>query len=598
MIDPPPSPLVRFTVLAAAKGERVRGRLWTGIVITTAITAAVVVYVFVTLPRSALTLEGNVPETHLAGAYHIHSRRSDGTGTVDDIAQAASRAGLRFIILTDHGDATRPPDAPTYRHGVLVIDAVEINTRDGHVVALGLEHPSPYPLAGLAQDVIDDIHRQGGVAILAHPDSPREELAWRGGPGAPADGVEWINADSEWRDETVLTLVRTAAHAAIRPVEAIASMFSRPSRSLQRWDNAARVRATVGLAAVDAHANVPWREQEEPRQSDGFERPSYETMFRTLVQTVVVDRGPTGDARADAVAIVSAIISGRTYSTVRAYAWPSALEFTATRQGVTHEMGDRLGESPEPVTFAARVVTAPGIRLTLLRNGQPHRTGQGTLVAEGVSSPGVYRIEAHVPGIDAPWIVSNPITVDGNADDVPLGGRGRGRGRGEAPSPGVVVPQAVDPRATQWTIEQDPLSTGRVGLDGARVRFDYRLGDGLARGQYAALVYSPVSNDGVQTVNFVASASVPMRLSIQVRLPEGRGRTAQRWRKSIFVDQTPTPVALRLQDFEPADRPTVRRPIVTPIQSLLFVVDTVNGRPGTTGTVWLSDVALGVNRLE
>ena len=38
----------------------------------------------------------------------------------------------------------------------------------------------------------------------------------------------------------------------------------------------------------------------------------------------------------------------------------------------------------------------------------------------------------------------------------------------------------------------------------------------------------------------------------------------------------PHPAAVRLQEFEPADVPTTSRPIVAPIQSLLFVIDTVN----------------------
>jgi hypothetical protein len=264
-------------------------------------------------------------------------------------------------------------------------------------------------------------------------------------------------------------------------------------------------------------------------------------------------------------------------------------------------MGDRLGESPEPVTFTASIPTAPGTRLTLLRNGQPHRTGQGTLIVADVSAPGVYRVEAHVPGIGMPWLVSNPIVVEGDAADTPPGGgRGGGRGRGEGPGQqtGVVRPLPIDVQSPRWTIERDPLSEGQVSVEAGRLRLDYRLGEGVPRGQYAALVYGPQGDDGVQTVSFVATANAPMRVSVQVRLPDGRGRTGQRWRKSIFVDQTPKPFELRLQDFEPADRPTVRRPIVTPIQSLLIVVDTVNSRPGATGTLWLSDVVLGVNRLE
>ena len=51
---------------------------------------------------------------------------------MDEIATAAARAGLQFIILTDHGDGTRAPDPPSYLHGVLVIDGVEMLRLDPH----------------------------------------------------------------------------------------------------------------------------------------------------------------------------------------------------------------------------------------------------------------------------------------------------------------------------------------------------------------------------------------------------------------------------------------------------------------------------------
>ncbi len=572
-----------------------RTGLRTGIAATTVMTAVVALYVSTTLPRPAISLDDRAPSNHIAGAYHIHTNRSDGTGTVDEVAMAASRAELRFIILTDHGDGTRAPDPPAYLHGVLTIDAVELNTREGHVVALGLDAAAPYPLAGLAQDVIEDVHRMGGVVILAHPDSPRSELSWRGEGMGGADGIEWINADSEWRDESAARLMRAAVSALVRPPEAIASMFSRPVRSFQRWDRASRTRAIVGVAAVDAHANIPWREQEEPRQSSGFERPSYETMFRTLVQTVVPDRPLTGDAAVDAAAIVGAMRAGRTYSTVRAQAWPSALIFEAEHEGSRFVMGDRLGASTAAVALSARALNAPGSQVTLLRNGQPHRTGQGTLVVPDISAPGVYRVEVSLPDTDLPWIVSNAITIEGD-----MGGPTGGRGGGEGPPAraGVMQPRPVAPDASRWSLEQDASSGGTVGVEEERVRFDFRLGPGIPRGQYAAIAYAPDDDAGIETVNFTASASAPVRVSVQVRLPEGHGRTAQRWRKSIYVDRTPRPFMLRLQDFEPADRPTARRPIVTPIQSLLIVADTVNSRPGATATVWLSDLVLGVNRLE
>jgi hypothetical protein len=75
--------------------------------------AAVALYVGVTLPPAARTLQPDPPPTVVLGGYHVHSNRSDGSGTVDEIAAAAARAGLTFVVFTDHGDGTRAPDPPT-----------------------------------------------------------------------------------------------------------------------------------------------------------------------------------------------------------------------------------------------------------------------------------------------------------------------------------------------------------------------------------------------------------------------------------------------------------------------------------------------------
>ena len=69
------------------------------------------VWALATLPPEAAALRVPAPAPGdppvVRGAYHVHSRASDGTGTIEDIAAAAGRAGLRFVVLTDHGDAYR-----------------------------------------------------------------------------------------------------------------------------------------------------------------------------------------------------------------------------------------------------------------------------------------------------------------------------------------------------------------------------------------------------------------------------------------------------------------------------------------------------------
>ena len=66
-------------------------------------------------PASAPVV-GTFADGAIPGAIHVHSSRSDGRGSVDDIATQAAQAGLHFVVLTDHGDGTGTT-APTYNNG-------------------------------------------------------------------------------------------------------------------------------------------------------------------------------------------------------------------------------------------------------------------------------------------------------------------------------------------------------------------------------------------------------------------------------------------------------------------------------------------------
>ena len=74
--------------------------------------------------------------------------------------------------------------------------------------------------------MIEDVRRFGGFGIAAHPGSPRESLRWMAWE-APFDGLEWLNADSEWRDEPRLPIMRTLLTYALRPAESITMPSSR-----------------------------------------------------------------------------------------------------------------------------------------------------------------------------------------------------------------------------------------------------------------------------------------------------------------------------------------------------------------------------------
>jgi hypothetical protein len=81
-----------------------------------------------------------------------------------------------------------------------------------------------------------------------------------------------------------------------------------------------------------------------------------------------------------------------------------------------------------------------------------------------------------------------------------------------------------------------------------------------------------------------------MRISLQLRLPGGTD--GRRWRRSVYLGEAPSDISIRLEEFEPVEPYTSQRPVVAPVQSLLFVVDTLNTLPGTSGSFWISNVQL------
>jgi hypothetical protein len=543
---------------------------------TAALAAAVLGYSLVTLPAARIHISTPLPENVVVGAYHIHTTRSDGAGTPDEVAAAAAKAGVRFAILTDHDDATRPPDAPRYVNGVLLIDAVEISAVEGHVVALGLTGPAPYRLGGEGRDVIEDIHRLGGYAIIAHPDSPRLELRWRAantnGDLAGADGLEWLNADTEWRTRRWPQILNAVLHMPFRPAESIAQLLDRPTATMRRWDSMSRRRATLGLAAVDAHGVVA-----------GL----YTGSFKSFTQAVILDGPLTHDAASDATRVLQALRSGRTFTVTTGIADPVLPSFTARDQTRTVSMGERLTAPAGPVFIEAAIPAALGARVAIMHHERPIAEGMGRAEVSG-AEPGAYRVEAWLGTDRVPWIVTNPIYVDPPKTDTAPSESA------QAPGTTPVTPSSVTmtlPYGPEWAIEHGPSSSGAVANSGTGLQFQWTVGTVRPGDEFSALAHSIAdATASFDRIEFTARAASPMRLSVQFRLPGGRD--GERWGRSVYIDTTPRPITVRMVDVVPQGFSATRRPVVARIKSVLFVVDTLNTAPGSHGVVELSDIRL------
>jgi len=99
---------------------------------------------------------------------HCHSANSpDGEVPVDDLCRWYAERGYGLLAITDHNSVTDLGASPSHPSLVLVPRSVEIGGQTENILAIGIRE---YPSAALtAQEILDAIGRQGGMAILAHP---------------------------------------------------------------------------------------------------------------------------------------------------------------------------------------------------------------------------------------------------------------------------------------------------------------------------------------------------------------------------------------------------------------------------------------------
>jgi hypothetical protein len=337
----------------------------------------------------------------LACVVHLHSRYSDGTGTVPEIARAARRARADVVLLTDHDtlEAKRRGEEGWYGE-VLVLVGEEVSPRRrNHYLAFDLDEPINHKSldgAGICRAVRD----AGGFGFAAHPfsqGSPRFKRA----PGMPfealdCDAIHGIELWSFVNDTAEgAASIRELARFVLTPSRALEHP---PDRNMRAWDELLRSRRVVAIGGLDAHQFgkrvgpfVPLRVM------------SYRRSFRQLRTHVLCAEPPTGELEHDRRQVYDALREGRCYI---------AVDAIAPARGFAFEADDLPMGAQAPAgrhTLSAR--TPSPARLRLLRDGDEIATAQGVELELEVEEPGVYRVEAYrrSRGRERTWILSNPI---------------------------------------------------------------------------------------------------------------------------------------------------------------------------------------------
>jgi predicted metal-dependent phosphoesterase TrpH len=106
---------------------------------------------------------------------HCHTDASDGMVTAAELVDAAVKAGLDLIAVTDHDTMVSVEEARARGEavGMAVVAGQEVTTKapaQTHMLGWFLEKPVKRGMS--LEDTVAAIHAQGGLAIVPHPFMP------------------------------------------------------------------------------------------------------------------------------------------------------------------------------------------------------------------------------------------------------------------------------------------------------------------------------------------------------------------------------------------------------------------------------------------
>lgn len=340
------------------------------------------------------------------GNVHIHTRYSDGSKTVSEIARDAGMANLDFIIINDHDYMTKKlhVEDEGYKAGVLVLMGLELGRRFHHYLAFGLREMVRVKGAG-PQSVIDRVTEKGGFGFLAHPfekGMPFLEnsiaYTWNDLSVTGYTGICIWNFSSRWKERA-----GTFLHALFFLMFKAWGLKGPSRQTLRFWDKACAKGRVVAIGGSDAHGAVfewgPFR----------LTPLSYRDGFLSINIHVLLDHPLSEDPDDAGKQIYGAMKEGRLHMAHDRLASSKGFRFSyALGSGETLEMGEER-------VFKAGSLSVKTPRkgdIRLLRNGRLLARRTGSRLSLAVTKPGVYRVEVHRPvpffGL-RPWIFSNPI---------------------------------------------------------------------------------------------------------------------------------------------------------------------------------------------
>ncbi|MCB8916922.1 MAG: PHP domain-containing protein [Ardenticatenaceae bacterium] len=360
----------------------------------------------------------------VVGNMHMHTPYSDGEKYHKEIATDAIRAGLDFIIVTDHNVWVHGVEGyyETDEGRVLLLTGEEVhhtrrNPQASHFLAYGAEKElacyAPNP-----QGLIDATRAAGGYGFLAHPFElalplipEGSDLGWHDWDIDGFTGLEIWNYMSSFKSEVARVLskmrIRQMTYRKLRLLRRVLHperlIIGPEPETLALWDELlSQGKRIAAIGNSDAHGTPfgfgPIRREIYP----------YEFLFRAVNTHLILRDALNGDVAHDKALILAAIGQGNAFVGYD-MAYPTrGFRFSGQSQG-KGIMGDEIKLD----AGATLQVLAPAkANIRMIRYGEVVAEAKGELNLTHIPiEPGAYRVECLImyEGMERGWIYSNPI---------------------------------------------------------------------------------------------------------------------------------------------------------------------------------------------
>lgn len=355
------------------------------------------------------------------GLTHVHSRESTGSGTYDEILEAASQLDFDFVFFTEVNPVSPLSGMEGYRQNILVLSGGEYSYLDSRLMYYGGLPTDPPEGKAKSQAYFADLlsqenkAKESGFIFLAHPFHTRYQ--WIGDYPPGLDGIEIINLkrvlEAAWIKSKLNSFYSLLLYA-VNPNLALIRLYSEPSDEIFLWDELNKKRKTVGILGSDATAKAVIL--------PGFNLkfPSYETLFAIGSDHVLINSELVGDPERDRIKILNALRDGQFYMCLDIVANPKGFYAKMKSFNKDFLMGSTvpLGKETKFTVQLPSFLEVP-FEVRIYKDGELYSTSNSTKTDLTITAPGVYRAVVRViPSFAFPegkrwisWIYTNSFYV-------------------------------------------------------------------------------------------------------------------------------------------------------------------------------------------